>query len=250
MRNVSTVTFCVTCRITDRTLLPVAVPRVIRSPTLRSFRIAEFVALYDRTCDLMQGLLFPNHVTNDSHRLRQCFSVEAFWIGHKNQRRFLVVKSTTKAQDFRAIDPNSNPRDFKKAYDSVKREVLYDILIEFGIPKKLVRLIKICLSETYSRVRIEYAIRKVQDNRQGLELNGLHQLLVYADDVMLGENTQKVQRSARGYQLRVTGILRTTYRSVQRHIGIAVVKWKSLEQEEIVGLILFVREKPSAENNF
>ncbi|KAJ4427648.1 hypothetical protein ANN_25296 [Periplaneta americana] len=86
--------------------------------------------------------------------------------------------------------------DFKKAYDSVKREVLYDILIEFGIPKKLVRLIKMCLSETYSRVRIEYAIRKVQDNRQGLELNGLHQLLVYADDVnMLGENTQTVREN-------------------------------------------------------
>jgi hypothetical protein len=27
----------------------------------------------------------------------------------------------------------------KKACDSVKREVLYNILIEFGIPKKLVR---------------------------------------------------------------------------------------------------------------
>jgi hypothetical protein len=27
--------------------------------------------------------------------------------------------------------------DFKKAYDSVRREVLYNILIEFGIPKKL-----------------------------------------------------------------------------------------------------------------
>ena len=38
--------------------------------------------------------------------------------------------------------------DFKKAYDSVRREVLYIILIEFGIPKKLVRLAKMCLTET------------------------------------------------------------------------------------------------------
>jgi hypothetical protein len=44
--------------------------------------------------------------------------------------------------------------DFKKAYDSVKREVLYNILVEFGIPKKLVRLIKMCLNETYSKVRV------------------------------------------------------------------------------------------------
>jgi hypothetical protein len=36
--------------------------------------------------------------------------------------------------------------DFKKAYDSVRREVLYSILIEFGIPKKLVGLTKMCLN--------------------------------------------------------------------------------------------------------
>jgi hypothetical protein len=37
--------------------------------------------------------------------------------------------------------------DFKKAYDSVRREVLYIILIWSGIPMKLVRLIKMCLNE-------------------------------------------------------------------------------------------------------
>jgi hypothetical protein len=44
--------------------------------------------------------------------------------------------------------------NLKKACDSVRREVLYNILIEFGISRKLAGLIKMCLNETYSRVRI------------------------------------------------------------------------------------------------
>jgi hypothetical protein len=69
---------------------------------------------------------------------------------------------------------------FKKAYDLMRREVLYNIIMVFGVPIKLVRLIKMSLKETYSKFHIgkhlsdtflfftfalEYDIRKVQENQ-------------------------------------------------------------------------------------
>jgi hypothetical protein len=44
--------------------------------------------------------------------------------------------------------------DFKEVNDSVRREDLCNILMEFGIPLKPVTLIKICLRKPYSRVRV------------------------------------------------------------------------------------------------
>ena len=115
--------------------------------------------------------------------------------------------------------------DFKKAYDLVRMEVLYNILTESGIPMNLVRIIKMCLNATYSRVRLGnkylsevfpvrnglkqsdalsplffnsslvYAIRRVQVNKDDLKLNGSRQLLVYADDVdILGGNVHSINK--------------------------------------------------------
>jgi len=44
------------------------------------------------------------------------------------------------------------PIIFTKYLDSFRRKFLYSILIEFGIPMKVIRLIKMYLNETYSRV--------------------------------------------------------------------------------------------------
>ena len=103
---------------------------------------------------------------------------------------------------------------------------MYNILIEFGIPMKLLRLIKVCLTEMRSRLRVvndlsdrfpiknglkqgdtllpllfnfalEYAIRMVQIIQDSIKLNGTYQLLVYAYDVnMLGGSVHTIMENA------------------------------------------------------
>jgi len=92
---------------------------------------------------------------------------------------------------------------------------------------KLVRIIKMCLNETYGRVRVskhlsdmfhvknglkqgdallpllfsfpsEYVIRRFQVNQDGLKLSGTHQILVYAYDInILGGSVCTIQRKQR-----------------------------------------------------
>jgi hypothetical protein len=52
------------------------------------------------------------------------------------------------------------------------------------------------LSPLLFNVAVQYAIKEVQKYQVGLKLNGSHQLLVYADDViLLGGNIDTIKRN-------------------------------------------------------
>jgi hypothetical protein len=115
--------------------------------------------------------------------------------------------------------------DYEQAYDTINRAELVEIMKEFGIPLKLVRLVKITLANTNSKVKIqgkqsssietaialrqgdslstllfnlcmEKIIRNVRINPGGTIFNRTRQSLAYADDVViLGRSEGYIKRT-------------------------------------------------------
>jgi len=54
------------------------------------------------------------------------------------------------------------------------REIIYNIVVEFRILMKLVRLINICLNETYSKVRIDKHLSESFPIQNSLKQGDIH----------------------------------------------------------------------------
>ena len=115
--------------------------------------------------------------------------------------------------------------DFKQAYDSIRRNIIFNIMEEFGIPRKLIRLTKATLTATKCKIMIQGAlsdpfdidtglrqgdrlstilfnlalekvIRAMSINWKGTIFTSSKQLTAFADDVdLLGRGTLAVKES-------------------------------------------------------
>jgi len=83
------------------------------------------------------------------------------------------------------------------------RTALYNVLTVFGIPLKLVRLIKMLLSETFSRVRVSKHLSDMFPNKNGLKKKG-YALSPLLFKFALGYAIRRFQVNQDGFKLNRT----------------------------------------------
>ena len=115
--------------------------------------------------------------------------------------------------------------DFSKAYDSINRKHLYNILHDFKVPKKLCKMVQVCTEKTRAKVRykgqlseefdiltgvrqgdacspalfnlvMEKILRECEsDEERGIQLGVEHKWIAFADDVaVVAEDKEHLRR--------------------------------------------------------
>jgi hypothetical protein len=120
--------------------------RLYHSTLLVDISVAQFVSLLSTAYKILYNILltrltpYVNEIIGD-HQCgfrRNRSTMDQIWLQSSDTREKWEYNGTVSELFIQ----------LKKAYESVNREDLYNILLEYGIPKKLIRLIKMCLNET------------------------------------------------------------------------------------------------------
>lgn len=146
--------------------------------------------------------------------------------------------------------------DFLKAYDSIHRDSLWNVMIEFGFPLKLINMCRLCMDDNTSRIllngkrsdsfqnrtglrqgdalspllfniALEKVIRSLKLVPAGIHLGQYHKVLAYADDIVLIGRTEieirklfiELEETALKLGLRIND-QKTQYMIIKRNIDV------------------------------
>jgi hypothetical protein len=144
--------------------------------------------------------------------------------------------------------------DYKQAYDNINRTELVEIMKEFGIPMKLVRLVRMTLANANSKVKIqgklspsfetviglrqgdslstllfnlcmEKIIRNARNNPGGTNFNRTRQYRAYADDVV-------ILRRSEGYIKKTLGQMAATTHQIGLQMNDTKIKYMINRHDE------------------
>jgi Reverse transcriptase (RNA-dependent DNA polymerase)/Endonuclease/Exonuclease/phosphatase family len=159
--------------------------------------------------------------------------------------------------------------DFKKAFDSIQRPAVWNILAQYGIPAKIIDIIKGMYKESRCAVKMEGKLgewfqiitgvrqgcilspllflividwvmrRGIDEKSRGIEWRGIERLadLDFADDIALLEDSWKGMRELTGSVEREAGLVGLRINTSKTKV-MKVGKWETSENIEVEGDVL------------